>query len=424
MNMNLKYIILLLLILITVLLILILINQNKSVENYYTIPDSDITEEICKDWFIIRDKGPLINPISKYPIEKNKATYKEFNKKCKKFETINKKYKSIDTVPEYLKVLYTLLFEGYVKVITEEPTEKYDRKKLFGDSWKKANHSECDTRSIVLYNENKGNIVFSPSRCNLTNNCEINDLKCTIYSGEWEPTTGSYFTTNSSNNSSNNSSSSNNINPTYTFAKLLDVDHTVPLKHAYYAGASKWDTWLREKYANDLTPGHLLTMVYYLNTEKGEKDPSDWLPPNGELKYVSNWLAVKYRYGLIIQPVEFNAIQDILDKYQGFTPDQPVELDLDIGYETISRFNTLMEPIYIKDRETVITDFNKAAFKGKNNIKRVCNNPKLKQKLTDKHMNIFKQTLLKGKNHAYFGLLRPEYVNLIQKPEDICNYNF
>ena len=411
-----------LLFVIVILLLLICYFKNKSLEYYYVISDDDITEEVCKKWFAIREKDPLINPISKYPIEKNKATYKEFNKKCKKFETINKRnYKSLDTVPTYLKVLYKMVNDGYVKIITEEPTEKYDRKK-FGDGWKKLENSECDTRSLVLYKENTGDITFSPSKCNLTNTCETNDLKCTVYSGEWQPTTGSYFRNNSNNSSNNSSNNNSNTNPIYTFAKLLDVDHTVPLKHAYYAGASKWDDSIKEKYANDLTPGHLLTMVYYLNTEKGEKDPSEWLPPNGILKYVSNWLAVKYRYGLIIQPVEFNAIQDILDKYQDFTPDEPIDIDLDIGYETLVKFNKLIDPIYIKDRENVLNEFNKSTFNSKHNIKGICNNPKLKQKLTTNHLNKFKKELLKNENHAYFGLLRPEYISSIKTPQDICNY--
>ncbi len=406
--MKLNTIILLLFLILTLLLILIEIVQNKNLE-YYTISDNDITEEICKKQFSIRDNGPFINPITNYSIEKNKKIYKELNKKCKKFESINKRnYKSLNTVPNYLKVLYKMLNNGYVKLITDKPTTEYNRK-TFGDKWHKVKNTECDIRSIVLYKENKGNVIFSPSRCNLTNNCENNDLKCTIYSGEWQPTTGNYFI-------------NNNENPTYTFAKLIDVDHTVPLKHAYYAGGFKWNNWLKEKYANDLTPGHLIPMVYYLNTEKGDKDPSEWLPPNGELKYVSNWLAIKYRYGLIIQPVEFNVIQEILDKYQDFIPDEPINIQLDIGYETVVKFNKLMDPIYQQNRDDIINNYNTNILNGKHDIKTICKNSKLIEKLTKKHMDMFKQELLKNNNHAYFGLLRPEYVNLIKTPQDICEY--
>jgi hypothetical protein len=301
-----------------------------------------------------------------------------------------------------------MLYDGFIKVINEEPTEKYDRKKLFGDGWKNVKNSDCDIRSILLYKENKGNLVFNPSKCNLTNKCEAKDLKCTIYSGEWQPITGSYF--------------ANNTNPIYNYAALVDVDHTVPLKHAYYSGAFEWPDWLRKKYANDLTPGHLFTMVYYLNTEKGDKTPADWLPPFGELKYVSNWLAIKYRYGLIIEPIEFNAIQDILNMYNNFTPDEPIDLSKDIGYSTKSDFNNILDPVFKTEQDTFIKNFNKNAFKDKNNIVNICQNEQSKKQITNNHLTLFKQELSKNNNHSFFGLLRPEYVNLIKDKENICNF--
>ena len=397
--------IVLLIVIILSLLYLIVIPKKE----YFNIPDDKINEELCKKWFTNRDKIPIKNPLSNRRIDKNGDLYKELNKKCRKYEKVNKKnYKSIDTVPNHLKVLYKMLYDGFVKVIEEEPTEKYDRKKIFGDGWKNVKNSDCDIRSILLYKENKGNLVFNPARCNLTNECKIEDLKCTIYSGEWQSSSGSYFI--------------NNQNPIYNFSKLIDVDHTVPLKHAYYAGAFEWSDTIRKKYANDLTPGHLFTMVYYLNTEKGDKSPSDWLPPSGELKYVSNWLAIKYRYGLIIEPIEFNAILNILEKYNDFTPDDPIDINKDIGYSTKSDFDNPLDPVFKTERDTFIKNFNTLAFKDKNNIVDICQNKQSKKQITNNHLTIFKNELSKNDIHSFFGLLRPEYVNLIKDKENICNF--
>jgi hypothetical protein len=400
-------------IVILLIIIIILLKKDKNKESYLKIDSSKVDENICKQWFINRSQSNIINPLTGEGIKKNKKTYKDLNKICKQYTQIQKKnYKSLLSVPMYLKPLYKMLFEKdkngdskYVKLITDKPSTEYNRKK-FTDGWSKVGNSECDIRSLVLHRENIGDIIFNPSKCELNSNCNIDELKCTIYSGVWNPTTGSYF--------------KNDPNPFYKFAKLLDVDHTVPLKHVYYHGGFKWSKAIREKYANDLTPGHLLTMVNYLNTEKGDKDPSEWLPPNGELKYISNWLAVKYRYGLIIEPAEFNAIQDILEKYKDFIPDEHLNINDNIGYSLKNKNESKFDPSYKLQRQIFIDDFNNLAFNNNDNIKTICQNNK--SKLDENIKNLFKKELTNYNFHTLFGLLRPEYIDLIKNPEDICNY--
>lgn len=402
------YNILILVLLIFILIIGLLIIYNNT-EEYYDINNIDndiLSEDTCKQWFINRTKFPIINPISGHVILKNKVTFKDINKKCKKYEKINKKYKNIESVPDYLKVLYAMLFNGYVKLITNIPSEKYNRS-MFG-KW--TQDYKCDIRSKVLYRENTGNLVFNPSKCDLTKDCDIQDYKCTIYSGKWTPISGNYF------------DNTNKI--TYEYSKLIDVDHTVPLQHAYYAGAYQWTSDIREKYSNDLTPGHLMTMVYYLNTEKGDKDPSEWLPPDNQLRYVSNWLSVKYRYGLIINPSEFNVIQNILEQYKDFRPDNSIDIkDVDIGYETMFKLNTTLDPYYSQERKIFLNKFNTTYYKDtKKSIQNECKNNKIN--ISNRILNSFKEELKNDNNHAYFGLLRPEYIKLLKEPKDICNYIF
>jgi hypothetical protein len=119
--MNVRIYNILILVLVSILTIVLLF-LCYNIEEYYDINDSDIDENICKQWFINRTKIPIINPVSGKVIKKNKSTYKIINTKCKKYEKINKKYKNIESVPDYLKVLYKMLFDGYVKLITSVPS--------------------------------------------------------------------------------------------------------------------------------------------------------------------------------------------------------------------------------------------------------------------------------------------------------------
>ncbi|MFG2919026.1 HNH endonuclease family protein [Kitasatospora sp. NPDC048298] len=97
-------------------------------------------------------------------------------------------------------------------------------------------------------------------------------------------------------------------------AKLLDIDHVVPLAEAWDSGASNWSPKERERYGNDLRdPRALLAVSAKTNRSKSDKDPADWMPPVGDFActYVSDWVVVKTRWGLSIDQREADALHRI-----------------------------------------------------------------------------------------------------------------
>jgi hypothetical protein len=93
----------------------------------------------------------------------------------------------------------------------------------------------------------------------------------------------------------------------------LDIDHMVPLSEAWRSGAWKWSPAQREAYANDLTdPRALIAVTASLNRQKGDQDPSTWLPPENKCTYVSNWIAIKVRYSLTVDQAEANALTSLV----------------------------------------------------------------------------------------------------------------
>ena len=93
----------------------------------------------------------------------------------------------------------------------------------------------------------------------------------------------------------------------------LDIDHMIPLSEAWRSGAWKWSPAQREAFANDLTDSRVLIAVTAsLNRQKSDQDPSTWLPPENKCTYVSNWIAVKVRYSLTVDPSEANALTSLV----------------------------------------------------------------------------------------------------------------
>lgn len=87
----------------------------------------------------------------------------------------------------------------------------------------------------------------------------------------------------------------------------LDIDHMVPLAEAWASGAHRWSTALRESFANDLGyAGSLIAVTASSNRSKGDQDPAEWLPPRTSYRctYVSEWIAVKWRWRLSIDSRE------------------------------------------------------------------------------------------------------------------------
>lgn len=102
---------------------------------------------------------------------------------------------------------------------------------------------------------------------------------------------------------------------TYISPFALDIDHLVPLKEAWTSGAYKWSAKQRAAYANDLSYGPSLVAVSKQERRtKGDQDPTAYLPPkaSNRCSYVRDYIAVKYRWNLAVDPAEKAALQNDL----------------------------------------------------------------------------------------------------------------
>ena len=128
---------------------------------------------------------------------------------------------------------------------------------------------DCNTRELVLKRDKyKG--VFS---------------KCTVVNGSWiSPYDGLVLGKPS----------------------LLDIDHLVPLKDAWFSGARKWSDDKRKQFANDRKNPQLLAVSAQSNRSKGDKAPEEWMPSRKayHCTYVKAWTHVKSVYKLTVTKEE------------------------------------------------------------------------------------------------------------------------
>ena len=91
-----------------------------------------------------------------------------------------------------------------------------------------------------------------------------------------------------------------------TSVTRLTADHLVGLREAWQSGASRWSQLTRRQHANDLGyPSTLIAVSKASATAKGGREPQDWLPRKAfRCSYLSQWVAVKWRWQLAIDPAE------------------------------------------------------------------------------------------------------------------------
>jgi hypothetical protein len=162
--------------------------------------------------------------------------------------------------------------------VAAENTTGYDRT-LF-DHWIDEDGNGCDTRAEVLKAESRAPVTFSSG--------------CTVATGEW---------------------TSRYDGAIWTAASDVDIDHMVPLAEAWGSGAYGWSAEQRRAYANDLGMSVALEAVTdSVNQSKGDKDPAQWLPPlaGSACAYATDWVLVKYRWQLTVDPAEQSALASIL----------------------------------------------------------------------------------------------------------------
>ncbi|MFF4384585.1 HNH endonuclease family protein [Kitasatospora sp. NPDC001547] len=100
---------------------------------------------------------------------------------------------------------------------------------------------------------------------------------------------------------------------TVTDTAGLDVDHAVPLAENWDSGGYSWTAKEREQYANDLSdPRTLIAVTARSNRQKADKDVAEWLPTAGyQCRYTEDWVAVKTRWRLAVDPAELAALHRI-----------------------------------------------------------------------------------------------------------------
>ena len=172
-----------------------------------------------------------------------------------------------------LNISPTLAAEKITLTVTEDQVGGYSRS-LF-KHWIDADKDGCNTRYEVLIAE-------------ATTKPRVG-ARCYLTGGKWKsPYEGKVFT-----------------NPTG-----LDIDHMVPLAEAWRSGAWAWTAAQRMEFANDLEDSRsLLAVTASLNRSKGDKDVAGWLPQKAQCNYISNWIAVKSRFDLTVDPIEGEFLQ-------------------------------------------------------------------------------------------------------------------
>lgn len=171
----------------------------------------------------------------------------------------------------------------------EDALPKYNRREHFY-GWINADPTtNCfDTRTEVLLRDadKAVQVVFKDAK------------KCNVARGLWhDPYTGEDFKTSTS----------------------IQIDHVVPLKHAYLTGAAAWKTSRRCAYGNFLSNSfHLLAVSGHENMSKGGKGPDGYMPPNEAYacEYVAEWMKIKAIWKLKATPDELAAIESVVQRYR------------------------------------------------------------------------------------------------------------
>src|SRR5665647_3928170 len=172
----------------------------------------------------------------------------------------------------------SMLFKLAVKA--ESGSTTYSR--TYFKHWIDANSDCQNTRAEVLIAESKVTPTFTTAS------------HCTVAKGKWY----SYYD-----------------GATWTLASDVDIDHMVPLKEAWVSGARLWSVNNRTLYANDLGfAASLVAVTDNVNSSKSDSDPAAWLPPlaTAQCTYATEWVQVKYRWRLSIDPAEYSALSSIL----------------------------------------------------------------------------------------------------------------
>lgn len=143
------------------------------------------------------------------------------------------------------------------------------QRNLFGQ-WQDEDRNCLNTRHEVLKERSLEPVTLSPNGC-------------TVVSGKWADFYYDEFLFNSSE---------------------IDIDHVVPLKHAFDLGASDWSKEKKAEFYND-KENLVITNLKY-NRQKGSQTPLTWMPIDRTYacKYMIKWITIKQKYALNISTKE------------------------------------------------------------------------------------------------------------------------
>lgn len=93
----------------------------------------------------------------------------------------------------------------------------------------------------------------------------------------------------------------------------VQIDHLVPLALAWDLGARNWTDEMRERFAND--PANLLAVDGPTNQDKGDKEPSLWMPPNDAFhcQYAMQYIEVLRGYQLPVDAPSAPVLREAAD---------------------------------------------------------------------------------------------------------------
>lgn len=177
--------------------------------------------------------------------------------------------------------------------VTNEP-QPYKRLLHFG-TWVELDPMNCrNVRAEVLIRDSQTDVTFKDGN------------ECSVMKGHWhDPYT----------------------NRALKSATHVQIDHFVPLKHAYLSGAYRWSRARRCHYSNYMGNNyHLLSVDGDANQQKSDSSPDDWMPSNKAYacEYMKNWLKIKMIWNLSVSQSEISAIRSQMKTHKCETADMKI----------------------------------------------------------------------------------------------------
>lgn len=236
--------------------------------------------------FAVENSQSVSSEKEYYTIDENELGFTKKRSTEMTFETLPSEFSPESLLAAGKRLIVNLLNWTLHAEPRPTPNEQYSRKVHFGRWINDPTDDTCmNTRAKVLVRESEEQVTFR------------NERQCVVDSGKWLDRYS---------------------NQVYSASRDIQIDHMVPLKHAYMAGAWNWDYKARCLYANYLGyKNHLVPASVRENTSKGDRAPDKYLPSDSSYRcqYIKDWLAIKLIWKLNLTQSESQAIQEVIRLY-------------------------------------------------------------------------------------------------------------